>query len=200
MFQKKHMKLKEMRHPNGCFFFYFSTYIYVGYSRLEVYILDLFQLIATYFPWLASVALILSVVFQVSKIPINPWGWLLRTISSAITKEVNAQLKQIEEEKERNNKEVLDSLTKIREDIAEIYKTLDLDKIDNIRGEILNFADSIYNGENHSREQYHRIIEKNGTYHELLEKRNLTNGVLDLAMQTILNSYQEHEENNSFIS
>ena len=194
------MKLKKMRHPNGCFFFYFSTYIYVGYSRLEVYILDLFQLIATYFPWLSSVDLILSVVFQVSKIPINPWGWLLRTISSAITKEVNAQLKQIEEEKERNNKEVLDSLTKIREDIAEIYKTLDLDKIDNIRGEILNFADSIYNGENHSREQYHRIIEKNGTYHELLEKRNLTNGVLDLAMQTILNSYQEHEENNSFIS
>lgn len=162
--------------------------------------MDLFQLIATYFPWLASVALILSVVFQVSKIPINPWGWLLRTISSAITKEVNAQLKQIEEEKERNNKEVLDSLTKIREDIAEIYKTLDLNQIDNIRGEILNFADSIYNGENHSREQYHRIIEKNSTYHELLEKRNLTNGVLDLAMQTILNSYQEHEEHNSFIS
>ena len=102
--------------------------------------------------------------------------------------------------KEQDNKEVLDSLTKIREDIAEIYKTLDLNQIDNIRGEILNFADSIYNGENHSREQYHRIIEKNGTYHELLEKRNLTNGVLDLAMQTILNSYQEHEENNSFIS
>lgn len=162
--------------------------------------MDLFQLIATYFPWLASVALILSVVFQVSKIPINPWGWLLRKISSAITKEVNAQLKQIEKEKEQDNKEVLDSLTKIREDIAEIYKTLDLDKIDNIRGEILNFADSIYNGENHSREQYHRIIEKNGTYHELLEKRNLNNGVLDLAMQTILNSYHEHEENNSFIS
>lgn len=162
--------------------------------------MDLFQLIATYFPWLASVALILSVVFQVSKIPINPWGWLLRKISSAITKEVNAQLKQIKTEKEQDNKEVLDSLTQIREDIAEIYKTLDLDKIDNIRGEILNFADSIYNGENHSREQYHRIIEKNGTYHELLEKRNLTNGVLDLAMQTILNSYQEHEENNSFIS
>ena len=126
--------------------------------------MDLFQLIATYFLWLASVALILSVVFQVSKIPINPWGWLLRKISSAITKEVNAQLKQIEEEKERDNKEVLDSLTKIREDIAEIYNTLDLDKIDNIRGEILNFADSIYNGEKHSREQYHRIIEKNGTY------------------------------------
>lgn len=162
--------------------------------------MDLFQFIATYFPWLASVALILSVVFQVSKIPINPWGWLLRKISSAITKEVNAQLKQIEKEKEQDNKEVLDSLTKIREDIAEIYKTLDLDKIDNIRGEILNFADSIYNGENHSREQYHRIIEKNGTYHELLEKRNLNNGVLDLAMQTILNSYHEHEENNSFIS
>lgn len=162
--------------------------------------MDLFQLIATYFPWLASVALILSVVFQVSKIPINPWGWLLRKISSAITKEVNAQLKQIEKEKEQDNKEVLDSLTKIRENIAEIYKTLDLDKIDNIRGEILNFADSIYNGENHSREQYHRIIEKNGTYHELLEKRNLNNGVLDLAMQTILNSYHEHEENNSFIS
>lgn len=162
--------------------------------------MDLFQLIATYFPWLASVALILSVVFQVSKIPINPWGWLLRKISSAITKEVNEQLKQIEKEKEQDNKEVLDSLTQIREDIAEIYKTLDLNKIDNIRGEILNFADSIYNGENHSREQYHRIIEKNGIYHELLEKRNLTNGVLDLAMQTILNSYQEHEENNSFIS
>lgn len=162
--------------------------------------MDLFQFIATYFPWLASVALILSVVFQVSKIPINPWGWLLKTISSAITKEVNAQLKQIEKEKEQNNKEVLDSLTKIREDIAEIYKTLDLDKIDNIRGEILNFADSIYNGENHSREQYHRIIEKNGTYHELLEKHGMTNGVLDLAMQTILNSYQEHEEKNSFIS
>lgn len=162
--------------------------------------MDLFQLIATYFPWLASVALILSVVFQVSKIPINPWGWLLRKISSAITKEVNEQLKQIEKEKEQDNKEVLDSLTKIREDIAEIYKTLDLNKIDNIRGEILNFADSIYNGENHSREQYHRIIEKNGTYHELLEKYKLTNGVLDLAMQTILNSYQEHEESNSFIS
>lgn len=162
--------------------------------------MDLFQYIATYFPWLAGITLALSVVFQVSKIPINPWGWLIKTISGAITKQVTAQLDEIERQKEKDNKDVLDALTKIREDIAEIYKTLDMNQIDSIRSEILNFADSIHNGMSHSREQYHRIIERNGKYHELIEKYDITNGVLDLAMQTILNSYQEHEEKNDFNS
>ena len=110
------------------------------------------------------------------------------------------QLDEIEKDKDKSNKEILNALSDIRSDIAEIYKILDNDKIENIRGEILTFADSIRAGDNHSREQYHHIIERNNEYHQLIEKYKVTNGVLDLAMQAILNSYQEHEEKNDFIA
>ena len=163
-------------------------------------ILDLFDFIANHIPALAGIALALSVVFQVTKIPINPWGWLLDKVSDAITKQVRLQLDEIEKDKDKSHKEILNALSDIRSDIAEIYKILDDDKIENIRGEILNFADSIHAGDNHSREQYHRIIERNNEYHQLIEKYKVTNGVLDLAMQAILNSYQEHEEKNDFIA
>lgn len=161
--------------------------------------MDLFDFIAHNFPWLAGICLLLSVIFQVTKIPINPWGWLIKKISSAITSEIRLQLEEVKENSKEDNKDILDALAEIRGDIAELYSRLDKDKIENIRGEILNFADSIHAGDNHSREQYHRIVERNIEYHKLIEKYDMKNGVLDLAMEVIMKSYQEHEEKDDFI-
>ena len=114
-------------------------------------------------------------------------------------KKVYDKLEEVKENSKEDNKDILDALAEIRGDIAELYSRLDKDKIENIRGEILNFADSIHAGDNHSREQYHRIVERNIEYHKLIEKYDMKNGVLDLAMEVIMKSYQEHEDKDDFI-
>ena len=71
--------------------------------------MDLFDFIAHNFPWLAGICLLLSVIFQVTKIPINPWGWLIKKISIAITSEVRLQLEEV---KENTNTNLLDKYKK----------------------------------------------------------------------------------------
>lgn len=162
--------------------------------------MDLFTFISQHIPSLSIVMLLLSFVFQVSKIPINPWSWVIKQVSNAITKEVKLQLDVIESDYNKKDQEILDKINELSTKLSELNKDFDIDKAKRLRGDILTFANSIRNGVKYSREDYHHYIEKNDEYHELIKKRDIPNGVIERAMETILNSYQEHEEKNDFLS
>lgn len=77
--------------------------------------------------------------------------------------------------------------------------TLDL-YIDIHRNRIIDFASKVSN-ENApvSREEFNRIFKTHDKYEYILEKYNMTNGEVDIAMRIIADSYATHMKNHSFI-
>jgi len=160
--------------------------------------MDIFEFIGSHFPMLATVCLILSFIFQVSRIPINPWGWLLDHISEAITRPLDEKLEKREEERMKQYKEISDCLKALNERMDCLDKKLidteikeDDRYIKTLRRQIIDFADSIRNGKTHSREQYEEVLRMNEEYHDTLKKCNMTNGYIDEEVRFIKSSFQK---------
>lgn len=167
--------------------------------------MELFTWIANNFPSLAIIALLLSCFFQVSKIPINPWNWLVKGVASIINKSIKDELHEAVKEQNKQLAYIKDKVATSQESISEImseidnlYLDFDIDKVKNIRGEVLMFAQNISNGNFYNREQYHHIFDKISEYHKLTNKRNIKNGVMELAEERIRKSYEEHDINCNF--
>ena len=83
--------------------------------------------------------------------------------------------------------------------IDEISNTIDENEIDRIRWEILDFANSCRNGRRHTQDEFEHIIELNTKYHAILERREKTNGIIDLEYEYIVSLYKKCQEKNSFL-
>lgn len=168
--------------------------------------MELFTWIASNFPSLAIIALLLSCFFQVSKIPINPWDWLVKGVASIINKSVKDELHETVKEQNKQLAYIKDKVTTNQESISEImseidnlYLDFDMNKIKSIRGEVLMFYQNVKSGYIfYTREQYHHIINLISDYHTLVNKRGIQNGVMELAEERIKEAYKECDENGKF--
>lgn len=91
-------------------------------------------------------------------------------------------------------------LTELKETLkANNELTLDL-YININRNRIIDFASKIVN-ENIavSREEFNRIFKIHAEYEEVLKKHNKTNGEVDIAFRIIVESYEDHMKNHTFI-
>lgn len=79
----------------------------------------------------------------------------------------------------------------IKDEIKNLSLTVDKNEIDRIRWEILDFANSCRNGRNHAKDEFHHIVEVNQKYHELIQKHDMQNGVLDSEYAYIESVYKE---------
>lgn len=72
--------------------------------------------------------------------------------------------------------------------------------VDNKRDTIIDFASRV---SNHSvlvtREQFNRVFKLYKEYEDLINKNGLTNGEVDIAYRIIVESYEEHLSNHTFI-
>lgn len=72
--------------------------------------------------------------------------------------------------------------------------------VDNKRDTIINFASRV---SNHSvlvtKEQFNRVFKLYKEYEDLINKNGLTNGEVDIAYRIIVESYEEHLSNHTFI-
>ena len=66
----------------------------------------------------------------------------------------------------------------------------DVRRIKELRFKILAFADSIRGGEKRSQKSYEHMLEIHDEYVELLEKKNMRNGVMDEAFSIIKEGYR----------
>lgn len=160
--------------------------------------MDIFEWIGNNFPLTATVCLILSFVFQVSKIPINPWGWLLNAISEAITRPIDAKLaKHAQENLKRYDeiaigiKEVNDRINALEAKLRDTEIKEDDRYIKSLRRQVIDFADSIRNCKEHSREQYEEVFRIIKEYHDTLEECHMTNGYIDEEDEFIRLSFQK---------
>lgn len=97
-------------------------------------------------------------------------------------KEYDKWIKKLDEKLDKNNADTLSLL------------------IENKRNTIIDFASKVVD-ENSlvTREQYNRILRLYNEYEELIAKNGLTNGEIDIAYHIIMDSYENHMKNHSFI-
>lgn len=97
------------------------------------------------------------------------------------------------------NGDVLDKLKEQDQAMVDIRDTVDDNEIDRIRWEILDFANSCRQGKKHTLDEFVHIIELNEKYHNILARRKLTNGRIDLEYNYIVSIYEECQKKNSFL-
>ena len=72
--------------------------------------------------------------------------------------------------------------------------------VDNKRGTIINFASRVSNSDVLvTKEQFNRVFKLYKEYEDLINKNGLTNGEVDIAYRIIVESYEEHLSNHTFI-
>lgn len=72
--------------------------------------------------------------------------------------------------------------------------------IDNKRNTIINFASHVIDEKNLvTREQFNRVFKLYEEYEEIIEKHNLTNGEVDIAIHIIRESYENHMKSHTFV-
>lgn len=124
-----------------------------------------------------QVALIIagaSIFFEVSKIKVNPISFILQWAGKRMFEPFNDKMKELE-------------------------RTIDENKIDTIKWEILEFANSCRNGRRHTKDEFEHIISQNDKYHKLLEKYKMENGVFDAEYAYILRLYKRCQDQNDFL-
>ena len=87
----------------------------------------------------------------------------------------------------------------LKKRMDEISNTIDENEIDRIRWEILDFANSCRNGRRHTQDEFDHIIELYAKYHIILDRRNKTNGIIDLEYDYIVRLYKQCQDKNSFL-
>lgn len=132
--------------------------------------------------------IILSMFVEITPIKLNPVTLFFNWIKKSIREFGNTL-----------NAPVLDELAKQKETMSEIRDVVDDNEIDRIRWEILDFANSCRQGKRHTHDEFVHIFELNTKYHNILARRNLENGIIDLEYNFITKIYAKCEENNDFL-
>ena len=121
-------------------------------------------------------------LLQISPIKINPWSWLARFIGRAI------------------NKEVLDIVGKLNQDVKQNKQDDDERWVSLSRSHILRFGDELLHGINHSKEHFDEILSDISKYEHYCDAHpEYPNGKAIATIQQIKKTYQKCLDENSFL-
>lgn len=92
-----------------------------------------------------------------------------------------------------------DSLSKKQDDLitgmAELKQMLVQKDVDDMRWEILNFANAVMSNREYNKEQYDHVLDIYKKYEIILEENNMQNGRVDTSIAFIKKHYEELMEN-----
>ncbi|MBO5475514.1 MAG: hypothetical protein J5982_03280 [Bacilli bacterium] len=74
--------------------------------------------------------------------------------------------------------------------IDPINEKIDNNEKDNLRYKILSFANSLHNGDNHTRQEYETIFFFYDKYEAIIKRLDMTNGYLETEMEFIRDTYK----------
>lgn len=135
-----------------------------------------------------QVALIISIFIQVTPIKINPWSKLFKWIGGLITAESDKKINQL-----------IETTDEMQKNIKTLQQNMDENEKDRIRWEILDFANSCRNNQQHTKDEFQHIITLNDKYEKLLALTGDTNGVFEAEYHYIQKIYTERQEKNDFL-
>lgn len=151
-----------------------------------------------------EIIIFLSVFVEVSKIKFKP----LSALFKFIFKPIHNEIEEMREEFKKEIKDLKDDLTtqieSIREDqekekhaIDELIYSNEMAEISRIRWSIIEFSNSLTNGQLHVRDEYRHIKDEYKKYERLVEKYDLENGIVTEEIDKIEKHYLENKNNPS---
>lgn len=172
--------------------------------------------------WTAIIALfILSGLFKIAKVEINPLGWIIEKIGNIFSKSVRDDIAKLQSETNQNLADLrrdLDAFeTKTNQSIADMKqgntyncelvkarmdqmeKSNDMQTVRQIKAHVLDFANSCLNGRKHTKQDFDNLIKENEEYEVLVKKYGLINDVYTEDFHYIMKVYRKCMEERSFL-
>lgn len=151
-----------------------------------------------------EIIIFLSIFLEVSKIKINPISALIKFIFRPIRKELEEMRKEFKQDIKDLKDDLSSQIDSLREDqekekqaINELIYSNEMAEISRIRWEIIEFANSIENGQLHVRDEYRHIQDEHKKYESLIKKYDLQNGITTEEIEKIEKHYNEHRNDNT---
>lgn len=120
-------------------------------------------------------------LFEIVPIKINPWTTLFRWIGKAI----NGELKE--------------QLSDLSSDVSELKSDFEMKKAEDMRWEILEFANTCRIGNEHSKDEWRHVMNQVSEYEEYTERKSITNGVIEEDTRFLRELYHERNLRNDFL-
>lgn len=137
---------------------------------LELFFVQLFDLIKSpEFIILGAITL-----FEVAPIKINPWSKLFHWIGNAINGD-------------------------IKKELSELKREFELSKAEEMRWNILNYANSCRKNERHSKDEWRHVVDQIKEYKEYTTRKNISNGVIEEDAKYLMELYHERNLKNDFL-
>ena len=99
----------------------------------------------------------------------------------------------------RMNGKLIAKVDTLEEKTDALEKKIDMNEIDRIRWEILNFANSCRNGHRHTKDEFEHIIGLHEKYNTILEEHDMQNGLVTIEYEYIEGIYRHCLQANSFV-
>ena len=150
------------------------------------------------------IILVLSVFFEISKIKINPISWITKLLFRPIRKDIDDVKQELKSDISNMEQKLSEEMDSIKAEVSSEHKRIDdlissteLSEISRIRWNIIEFSNSIENGQKHARDEYRHIKDDAKRYHVLVEKYDLDNGIIDEEMDKINKRYDDNKTSSS---
>jgi len=115
-------------------------------------------------------------------IKVQPVRWILKKIGKLL------------------NADTAEQIGELQKKMDNLEKALEEHKIESIRFEILDFANSCMNGRKHTKEEFDHVIKAHDDYMQHVNKHKLENGQMKMAYAYIEKIYARRMEKNDFLT
>lgn len=150
---------------------------------------------------IVEIVVILSVFVEITPVKINPITLFLNLLFKPIRNEIaemkagiEQNISDLKSELKNDMQTVVNQQSNELGTIDKILESQDLAEMSRIRWEIIEFSNSIENGQLHVRDEYRHIKDDNKKYHQLIEQYHLENGIIDEEIQKINEHYEKYKD------
>lgn len=151
-----------------------------------------------------AIIVVLSLFFEISKIKLNPISWLMKLLFRPMKKDMDEMKTELKTDISNMEKKLSAEIDSVKEEVNSEHNRIDdlissteLSEISRIRWNIIEFSNSIENGQKHIRDEYRHIKDESKRYHELIKKYKLDNGIIEEEMEKINKRYDENRDSSS---
>ena len=120
-------------------------------------------------------------LIEIAPIKINPWATLFNWIGNIINGDIKTEIKGM------------------KDDLTELKKDFESKKAEDMRWEILNFANSCRRGAEHGKDSWRHAMSQLAEYESYTERKGITNGVIEEDAHYLRELYQERNRKNDFL-
>lgn len=118
---------------------------------------------------------------QISPIKINPWSYIVEWIAKTL------------------NGELYKKFDTLQIEIKNVKREFEMKNANDMRWDILDFANSCRNGRKHGKEEWEHVIDQLKRYESYVQEHGIDNGVIEEDTKYLRAVYQRRCEKNDFL-